>query len=88
MERERIEREEKKEKQKIERDERAHEREKIKYTKSKIGIQELANRSKLESLEKEVELEKSKKHEEKTKDEPSIKHNIRVPKLPPFDKKR
>ena len=63
-------------------------KENVKYTKSRIEIQELANRSKLEILEKEVELDKSKKHEEKTKDEPSIKHNIRVSKLPPFDKKK
>lgn len=79
LERERIEREERKEKANLERDERAHERE------CKIRQQELANKSKLQLIEKEIELEKIKKHEEKLKADPSIRHNVRVPKLPPFD---
>ena len=82
LERERIEREEKKEKANFERDERAHERE------CKIRQQELANKNKLELLEKEIELEKIKKHEEKLKSDPSIKPKIKVQKLPPFDHKK
>ena len=75
---------EKREKKKtnLERDERAHERE------CKIRQQELANKNKLEFLEKEIELEKIKKHEEKLKVDPSIKHNIKVPKLPAFDQEK
>ena len=81
LERERIEREEKK-KANFERDEIAHERE------CKIRQQELANKNKLELLEKEIELEKIKKHEEKLKSDPSIKPKIKVPKLPPFDQEK
>ena len=80
LERERIEREEKKEKAKHDRDERAQERE------CKIHQQELANRNKLEVLDKEIELEKIKKLDhDKTKVDPTLKHSIKAPKLPPFD---
>lgn len=41
----------------------------------------------MELLERELKLEKIKKHDE-IMIEPSIKHNIRVPKLPPFDEEK
>ena len=48
---------------------------------NKIKMQELENKSKLEMLDKQIELEKAKV----IKKGPETKHEIKGPKLPPFE---
>ena len=90
---EKIARAEKVAKEAAEREERARAREdKIKElelekenrvldNENKIKMQELENKSKVELLEKQIELEKAKA----AKKSPEPKHDIKGPKLPPFE---